>query len=378
MQPKLFKLEAFFERFEHEDGMIVLGASDVESYTVADLLKLENELNLADIRLHYDRVTGNKELRTAVAGTYGLALENILITAGASEAILLAMHAELTPGVSAVVCAPAYQGLAEMAETAGATVERYEYREETGFAPDLESIRKLLDQLRPKVLLLNSPHNPTGKVLSKTDLTDLINHAKSTGTRVIVDEVFHGIWNKHEPVPSAMELSKDVVVINCLSKVYGMPGLRIGWLAGPEDFITRCKELRYYTSLTAPSVVQQLAEIAVTHADELLKRGRENVAANYQHALDWLNQHRDAFNYVEPDGGTVMLMKLKLAVDTTLFAERLAQQHNVFLVPCDSTFEMPAGYLRLGLGLNPAEFAEGLDKLDLYLSERGWNKTGEG
>src|SRR6185503_7840848 len=109
-----------------------------------------------------DRVTGNKELRHEVATSYGLPDERILITNGASEAILLAMHAELSPGTTALVCHPAYQGLAEMAETAGATVDRYEYRDADGFAPDLELIRQRLDQSPPKLLLLNSPHNPTG------------------------------------------------------------------------------------------------------------------------------------------------------------------------------------------------------------------------
>jgi len=373
MHPKLFKLEAFFEKFEHEPDMIVLGASDVESFKVGELLALPGEkLDLADLSLQYDRVTGNKELRHQVARSYGLPDENILITNGASEAILLAMHAEPGPGESALVCHPAYQGLAEMAKTAGATVERYEYREADGFAPDLELIRKRLDESPPKLLLLNSPHNPTGQVLSETDLKDLFDRAKTAGTRVIVDEVFHGIWIDHDPVPSATGLSKDVVVIGCLSKVYGLPGLRIGWLAGPEEFITRCKELRYYTSLTAPSVVQQLGEIAVRHRDEVLQRGRSNVAANYKYAVEWLSLHSEIFDYVKPQGGTVMLLKFKPRVDTKTFAERLARKHKVFLVPCAWTFDTAEGYLRLGLGLNPAEFARGLDGLDSYLSQEGW------
>ena len=374
MQPKLFKLEAFFERFEHEPGMIVLGASDVEAYKVGDLLEpLGERINLQEIPLHYDRVTGNKELRKQVARSYGLADEKILITNGASEAILLAMHAALNPNDKALVCGPAYQGLAEMAETAGAMVERYEYREADGFKPDLELIRERLDQSPPKLLLLNSPHNPTGQVLSQTDLQDLLDRAKSAGTRVVVDEVFHGIWINVSAVPSAIDLCADVVVIGCLSKVYGLPGLRIGWLAGPEEFITKCKELRYYTSLTGPSVVQQLGEIAVRHKDEVLQRGRNNVATNYNYAVQWLNSHRDSFGYVKPQGGTVMLVRLNLPVDTVTFAERLAEKHKVFLVPCAWTFDMPEGYLRLGLGLNPADFVQGLDRLALYVSQEGWN-----
>ena len=349
--------------------MIVLGASDVEPWTVGDLLKLE-KLDLNKITLSYDEVSGDPTLRKVIAKSYskpGFTSKNILVTTGASEAILLAMHASLTNGDTALVCHPAYQGLAEMAETAGAQVLRYEYREDHRFAPDLKVIKDRLRNSPPKVLLLNSPHNPTGQVIRQSDLTDLLNLANVAGTRVIVDEVFHGIWIRHRAVPSAINLNSEAVVIGCLSKVYGLPGLRVGWLAGPDKFIKKCKQLRYYTSLTAPSVVQQLGEIAVKHRETLLKRGQQNVTRNYNKAIEWLDSHRKFFDYVRPQGGTVMLLRLKSQVDTKTFAEKLATKQRVFLVPCAWTFDMNNGYMRLGLGLKPELFDEGLSKLESFL-----------
>jgi aspartate/methionine/tyrosine aminotransferase len=374
MKPKLFKLEAIFEQFEHVSGMNVLGASDVETYSVGELLHLaRGSVQLECIRLGYEDVKGRPSLRQAVADCYPdarLTEANILMTIGASEAILLALHASLKPNDKALVCHPAYQGLSEMAETAGAIVTRYDYLAQADFKPDLGAVRKFLEDSRPQVLLLNSPHNPTGQVLDREALVDLFRLAKDVGTRVIVDEVFHGIWIDHEPVPSAVSLDSDVVVISCLSKVYGLPGLRIGWLAGPADFIDECKLLRYYTSLAPPSVVQQLAEIALRNGAQLIDRGQKNVTQNYRLAIEWLDSHQESFDYIRPQGGTVMLLKLKANVDTKSFAEDLAEKRHVFLVPCSWAFEMEEGYLRLGLGGNPKLFAEGLAALDEYLSSR--------
>jgi aspartate/methionine/tyrosine aminotransferase len=268
MKPKLFRLEAIFEDYEHLRGMNVLGASDVETLSVGKLLQLANRPpTLNKIRLGYDDVKGRESLRKLVAKSYAranLTARNVLITVGASEAILLALHASLKPGDTALVCNPAYQGLYEMAKTTGANVVRYDYVEGNSFDPDLDRIRRMFDRSPPKVLVLNSPHNPTGKILSKTTLEELLKKAKAAKTRVISDEVFYGIRIDQEvEVESAAHLSSEAVVIGCLSKVYGLAGLRIGWLVGPQDFVNECKRTRYYTSLSPPSVVQQLAEEAL-------------------------------------------------------------------------------------------------------------------
>lgn len=370
MKPTLFKLEHIFERFEHVPDMNVLGASDAESYRVGDLMNLaDHPLDLEDISLGYDQVSGNQSLRQAIAASYSsdCSFENILVTNGASEGILLAMHVLLSPGDQALICEPAYQGLSEMAKSAGATVTNYHYSESNGFQPDLELIKKELKTRKYKVLLLNSPHNPTGQVINETALRTLLALAGEVDTQVIVDEVFHGIWINHEPVPTAVNLDLKAITIGALSKVFGLPGLRIGWLAGPRCFIEKCKELRYYTSLTPPSIVQQVGEIAVRQKQQILKRSQGNVLQNYDHVITWLESHRQFFDYVEPRGGTVMLIKLKLEISTKEFVEDLATKHRVFLVPCTWAFGMEAGYLRLGLGGNPSAFRDGLTTVAEYL-----------
>lgn len=383
MRPNLFKLEAIFEKYEHVKGMNVLGASDAETFKVGELRRMDGgKLDLDEIDLGYGDVKGLDELRRVVARSYvkaKISKNNVLITVGASEAIVLALHALLKPGDKALVCSPAYQSLYEMAAVTGAQVIEYEYREEKGFIPNLDKVRKELRQKpAPRVLVLNTPHNPTGQVLAEKKLKGLLGLAKSTGTTVVVDEVFSGIRIGNTRLsPSAACLDRGAIVIGSLSKVYGLAGLRIGWLVGPPDFIKKCKELRYYTSLSPPSIVQQLGKIAIVNKATILARTQRNVTENYNFALDWLQRHQDFLGWIPPQAGLVMLLRLRKVKDranTAQFVRQLAEQFKVFLVPCEEAFGLPEGYLRLGLGSDPKKFRKGLEVIGHYLrSGRRWD-----
>jgi aspartate/methionine/tyrosine aminotransferase len=376
MQFKTFGLERTFAKYEHLPGMNVLGASDAQSLTVHELMKMSRApLDLRKLNLGYGDTKGLYELRQAVAESYEvetIGAENVLITVGASEAILLALHTLLKRGDRALVCKPAYQGLYEMAAAAGARVIKYDYVEEKGFAPDLDRVRRALRRKpAPKLLVLNTPHNPTGHALTEASLKQLLDLAREVRTRVLVDEVFSGVLvESTEHVRSAVVLDREAIIIGCLSKVYGLAGLRVGWLVGPKQFIKRCIDLRYYTVLVPPSIVQQLGKIAVENRCSIIGRTQNNVTKNYKYAQSWLKSHSDYLSWSAPQAGLVMLLrlkKLKRGVNTATFAGQLAEKCKVFLVPCTSGFDMPEGYLRLGLGGRPTKFREGLGIFSNYL-----------
>lgn len=383
MQFKTFGLERTFAKYEHLPGMNVLGASDAQSLTVQELLEMSRApVDLNKLNLGYGDTKGLYELRQAVAESYeveSIRAENVLITVGASEAILLALHTLLKPGDSALVCKPAYQGLYEMAAAAGARVIKYDYVEKKGFAPDLDRVRRALRRKpAPKLLILNTPHNPTGHSLDEASLKELLDLAREVGTRVLVDEVFSGVLiESTERVRSAVVLDREAIIIGCLSKVYGLPGLRVGWLVGPKQFIKQCIDLRYYTVLVPPSIVQQLGKIAVENRCSIITRTQSNVTVNYKYARSWLSAHRKHLSWCAPQAGVVMLLrlkKLKRGIDTATFAGQLAEKCKVFLVPCTSGFDMAEGYLRLGLGGAPAKFREGLAVFSSYLRTGGCSK----
>lgn len=375
MRPRPFRLEAFFEEFEHVPGMFVLGSSDAQTLSVGELLKLSDApLALEDIPLAYQDVKGDEALRAAIAEMYGAAhvkAENVLVTNGASEAIFLSLQALLETGDEALICRPVFQSVPEVASMAGATVRFYDYVEQDDFRPDVDAVRAAVGGTSPpKLLFINTPHNPTGRALDEATLKTLLEEAEVARVAVLVNEMYSGVWlNRTPPVPSALAFSSEAVIVAGLSKVFGLAGLRIGWLVGPADFIQACKGLRYYTSLCPPAILQKLAEIAVRNREKILERTRRVVQANYETALQWLDAHRELFDWVEPDAGQVMLIRLKSDVDTERFARELAAKAAVLLIPCTTCFEMSHGYLRLGLGGEPARFSEGLARLSDFLRD---------
>ena len=371
MQLPVFKLEALFEEFEFAEDMIALGSSDAQTLTVGELLSLSNEsLNLHDIPLSYQDVKGDESLRAAVAEMYAPAnvtADNVLITNGATEAILISMLALLDPDDVALVCNPVFQSVREIPKLAGARVKFYNYVEADGFRPDLNTIRAALAApTPPKLLFINTPHNPTGRVFAPADLAALVADAQQAQVAVVVNEMYSGIWlNDAKRSPSALE--SGAIVIAGLSKVFGLGGLRLGWLVGPVQFMQKCKEWRYYTSLAPPALLQKLGEIAVRNSAQMLERTTRIVKQNHQTVVAWLREHENDFDWIDPDAGQLMLLRMKRDVDTDRFARSLAAEASVLLIPCTSCFGMPRGYLRLGLGGEPSKFAEGLNRVDRFL-----------
>ena len=373
MQLPTFKLEAFFEEFEFAEDMIALGSSDAQTLTVRELLALSNQsLNLHDIPLSYQDVKGDESLRAAVADLYAPAnvtADNVLITNGATEAILISMLTLLEPDDVALVCNPVFQSVREIPKLAGARVKFYNYVEADGFRPDLNTIHAALAApTPPKLVFINTPHNPTGRVFAAADLAALIADAQQAQVAVVVNEMYSGIWlNDAKQSPSALE--SGAIVIAGLSKVFGLGGLRLGWLVGSIEFVQKCKEWRYYTSLAPPALLQKLGEIAVRNSAQMLERTTRIVKQNHQTVVAWLREHENDFDWIDPDAGQLMLLRLKRDVDTDRFARLLASEASVLLIPCTSCFEMPRGYLRLGLGSEPSKFAEGLNRLHKFLVE---------
>jgi len=373
-----FRLEEIFEEYEHRPNMLVLGASDASNLTVKELFDLCGEsVEFSSIRLRYSDVRGEIDLRQTVARSYepaGISPEQVLITVGASEAIFIAILVLVQPGDRVLVCDPAYQPLASVAEAIGAVVERYPYVESSQFSPDIDWVlSRLRNPPAIKLLVINTPHNPTGHAITEASMRQLLQVAGEVKTRVLVDEVFRGIWlGSTEPVPSALTINQDTVVIGSLSKIYGLSGLRVGWLAGPVETIAACRRMRHYTTIAPPLIVQDIGAIAVKNSAQVLDRTRTIVAQNYKYVRNWLEQHEEVFGWVEPRAGLTMLLKLKREVNTDEFVRELSDKKKVFLIPCSTTFGMPEGYLRLGLGTDHDVLITGLKHLSDFIAAKGW------
>lgn len=251
----------------------------------------------------------------------------------------------------------------------GARVEFYDYVAHDDFRPNLAVVHDALGgPSPPKLLFINTPHNPTGRAFKATDLQALLAEARAAGVSVVVNEMYSGVGlPSTRLVPSALTFDSGAIVIAGLSKVFGLGGLRIGWLIGPSDFVQKCKQWRYFTTLAPPAILQKLGEIAVRNRAAILGRTQRIVQQNYETVVRWLDDRRADFETVVPDAGQLMLIRLKRDIDTDRFARELAAKASVLLIPCTTCFDMPQGYLRLGLGMEPSRFTEGLERLSSFL-----------
>ena len=366
MKIEQFALERWMTTWETQVEYDI-AESGIYPMSVNELLDMlpggEREETLArllDMRLGYSEAPGSLELRSLLAGTYAsTGPENILVTTGAIEANFLAFNVLLEPGDHVVAVYPAYQQLYSVPRAIGCDVTLWKLRPENDFRYDLDELETLV---RPntKLIVINTPHNPTGAMLSAADLRRIYSLAESLGARVLCDEAYRwlDIPGGDELAPPMRDLGDLAITVGTFSKPFGLPGLRTGWLAGTADFIAQCWHMRDYISLSPGKLNDALAVIAFRNRERIIERTHAIVAANLATAERWFAENSDLASWTPPRGGLLALMRYSLDVPSAELADRLAAEYSVMLAP-GSAF----GYehhLRIGVGQTPDVFAEGL------------------
>jgi aspartate/methionine/tyrosine aminotransferase len=366
MKIEQFALERWMTTWETQVEYDI-AESGIYPMSVNELLAMlpdgERETTLArllDMRLGYSEAPGSLELRSLLAGTYAnTGPDNILVTTGAIEANFLAFNVLLEPGDHVVAVYPAYQQLYSVPRAIGCDVSLWKLRPENDFRYDLDELETLV---RPntKLIVINTPHNPTGAMLSAADLRRIYALAESLGARVLCDEAYRwlDIPGGDELAPPMRDLGDLAVTVGTFSKPFGLPGLRTGWLAGPADFIAQCWHMRDYISLSPGKLNDALAVIALRHRERIVARTHTIVSANLATAERWFAENSDLASWTPPRGGLLAMMRYNLDVPSAELADRLAAEYSVMLAP-GSAF----GYehhLRIGVGQTPEVFAEGL------------------
>ena len=344
-----------------------IAESGIFPMTVQELLDLEPAsergdalARLLELRLGYSEARGTHELRSAIAATYrDTGPEEVLVTTGAIEANFLLFNALLEPGDHVVAVYPAYQQLYSVPRAIGCDVSLWKLRPEDRFRYDLGELERLL---RPKtrLIVINTPHNPTGSMLSEEDLRRIDALASSAGARVICDEAYRWLdLPGSEPLaPPMRNLSGKGISVGTVSKPFGLPGLRIGWFAGPSDLVARCWGTRDYVSLSPGKLNDALAVIALKHRSRIVDRTRAIVSRNLQTARAWFAAHSEIVSWTEPRGGLLALMSYALDIPSLELSDLLAEKYGVMLAP-GSAFGIEH-HLRIGIGQEPGIFSEGL------------------
>jgi aspartate/methionine/tyrosine aminotransferase len=366
MQIAPFEIERFYERWEFR-AELMLSSSDCESRPISALLALEPGASerLEELRLGYTEVPGSPELREAIAATYERAgEEDVLALAAAEEGIFLAYHALLEPGQHAIVEAPSYGSAINLARSTGADVTLWQRRYEDGWAYDLDELEGLL---RPdtRFVYVNSPHNPTGSQMTGAEQGRLIEMLAARGTILLSDEVYRGLEHDEQArLPAACDLYDRALSLNTVSKSYGLPGLRIGWLACRDpSLLELVRELKLYTTICSSAPSELLVALAVRHSEQLISQARGLVLENLPLLEAFLARHEWLLEWVRPAAGPIGFPRVRGDRDVRAWCEQVAGEVGVLLLPgyvYGEPRHVRMGYGRVGLAEAIARLEETL------------------
>jgi aspartate/methionine/tyrosine aminotransferase len=364
MRLEPFEMERLQSVWEHRVAWNV-SESGVEPLRLEELADTEEDRTALFMQeLGYTQTNGTIDLRGAIAAMYpGATGDHVQVTNGGSEANCIVLLHLVEPGDRVVVMTPNYMQALGLARALGADVRTWPlvHDEAAGrWRPDLDALSTLVDA-RTRLIAICNPNNPTGARLTEDELNGICSVASRAGAWVLSDEIYRGAEREAGETPTVWGRYERIVVTSGLSKAYGLPGLRIGWVMAPPATVDALWGVHDYTTIAPGALSDRLARMALARRDRLLARTRGIVRSNYAIVRRWLEQRAGALSHVAPDAGAIVFVRYRHAINSTALVERLRDEQSVLVVPGDH-FEMD-GYLRLGFGSHPALLAGALERI---------------
>lgn len=340
-----------------------LSDSGVHPYNLRELLTADQLEQLLDVELGYGWTNGSPELRTSIANLYkDRSADNIIVTNGSAEANILMVMAMLNPGDELIVVVPNYLQIWGFAKAIGVVVKELPLREDLGWLPDLGDLEALVSP-RTKMITICHPNNPTGSILPKEAMSQLVDFARKHDLWLHADEVYKGSELNGIESPSFGDMYEKSMVTSGLSKALALPGLRIGWLVGPEKEIYRAWQGKDYTSITASAVSEYVANIVVqpNKREDILARSRSILNENVGLLSDWLGTNNNLFSCILPKAGGMAFVRYQMDINSSELVHRLREERSIMLLPGD-VYGMD-GFIRLGVGAPKSHIESGLHHL---------------
>lgn len=370
-----FALETYFSKWEFT-ATHHLTASDIESMSIADLLDLASDADRAAFNnqwLGYTETFGHEELLAEIAATYETVNpSHILCFSGAEEGIYTAMRVLLDSHDHAIVTVPNYQSAEtiplNICEVSGVPLE-----EDDNWSLDIDRVKAAI---RPntKLISINFPNNPTGAVLDQDRFSALVELCRIHGIYLFSDEVYRMVERDNSiRLPQAADVYDKALSLNVMSKAYGLPGLRIGWIVSKDtELLSKMERYKHYLTICNAAPSERLAIIALRARDQILERNRNLLNANAQKLATFFNDFSDLFQWYRPDGGCVCFPKYLGESDTDTFCEKLVQDTGILLLPPkiyrSELLETPQDRFRIGFGRNNVD--EALETFRRYLKDK--------
>ncbi len=372
MQLKPFLLDIWLAKYEH-DVEFNLASSEGPRWTLNEILSLASEddrQRFLHHKLAYSRPAGADGLRAAIADMQGVSVDAVQVVTGASEALLILFWLAAEPGANVILPQPGYPPFSALPQSLGIETRFYAIRKENGFRIDLDEIKRLADR-STKLILINSPHNPTGTTITDAELDDLHEFTASREIQLVSDEVYHPIYHGQE-TRSASRLP-DATVIHDFSKAFPLAGVRTGWMIEHDPKRReRYWMARTYFSISNNTPGEMLAEIAMRHRNVVLGKTQQTATQNLRHLSSFMSEHRETLGWIRPRGGVTAFPWLLSGENSRPFCQAAAEQ-GILLAPGDCWDE--PSHFRLGFAAASDKFPQALARLGEFV--KSWSPEHE-
>lgn len=369
MQIEEFKLERFFAKYEFK-AKYLLSSSDPESFSIEELLNYEpiSKQKFDKQWLGYTETKGNPELRSEITKLYEkINSEELLVHSGGEEGIFIFMNVALKPGDHVIAMFPAYQSLYEVAKSVGCEITKWELNENDKWELDIDFLKKNIKN-NTKAIIINCPHNPTGYVMSKDKLNQIIEIARKQNIFIFSDEVYRFMEYKDEDrLPSVCDVYENGVSIGGMSKAFALPGLRICWTATKNKIILdQMAKYKDYTTICCSAPSEFLAVVALRNKEKIFKRNLELISRNLKILNLFFDKYKEYFNWQAPRAGSIAFPSIKLNIDVEKFCVDLVEKQGVFLLP-STKYDFGNKNFRIGFGRK--NMPEALKHFERYVIE---------
>jgi aspartate/methionine/tyrosine aminotransferase len=374
MKIELFAMERMQSTYENLVAYN-LSESGVHPMRIADLFDSDGDRDaFLQQEICYTQSNGTLDLRAAIAAMYpGSTTDHVEVTNGGSEANFVVCWNLLEQGDEVVMMVPNYGQTLGLARGFAGTMHEWPLiLDEDGgrWRPDIDRLASLVND-RTKLIVICNPNNPTGARLREEELEAVAGIAGRYGSWILSDEIYRGAEVDGRETPSMWGRAERVVITSGLSKAYGLPGLRIGWIVGPAPLVASTWSYHDYTTIAPGALSDRLARVALVpeRRRRIIERTRSIIRANLPVVTEWLSSRGNQFRYVAPEAGAIVYVRYGLPVNSTVLVNRLREEKDVLIVAGDH-FGMD-GYLRIGIGSETGYMTAGLDRLQELMSEMG-------
>lgn len=356
-----FEIERVMSKWEN---VVEYNLSESGSHpmSIRDLVRDEVVLDqLLDMEQHYPQANGIIELRENISALYpGSTPDNVLVTTGCIEANFNTVLTVMKPGDEIVVMLPNYMQIWGIAKNFGFEPKAFNLNEENDWAVDLDELNQVVND-RTKLIAICNPNNPTGHIMTGLEREGVVNAASRVGAWILSDEVYAGAERvQEEETPTMWGEYDRVLAMGSLSKAYGLPGLRLGWVVAPLEMADEIWARHEYSTISATMMSNQLAAIALSSEvrPRLIQRTREYVRHGFEILEEWVDDHDGVLEMTPPQAAAIAFVRYKLPINSTEFCMRLIHEKSAYIVPGDHfgldhhwriSYGLPEDYLRAGL-----------------------------